>query len=234
MQAFKSDTVDWLNFAVFLNAWNLGSHGLGLSNEDASKPGAWHIVDSLLERYIVDKVRSMGRPLMSSLGHDLPTLVQLVTEPLAWHGLIIQSGLRSSLPSGKRKKKSGPADQSNSPVSNVFRDSIQSLCSIVEEVTKWLRVEIKKSEDEDVETILSSFQRKAQIEGPGQVFQVLQALITSASDAELGSRISLALKSWSHIDVTRKLVSGQRKVLIELLQICDAKFKLFQSLKQQI
>lgn len=233
MQAFNSDTVDWLNFAVFLNAWNLGSHELGLSDEDGCRPGTWHIVNSLLERYIVEKVRSMG-PLISSLGCDLPTLVQLVTEPLAWHGLIIQSCVRSALPSGKRKKKSGSVDQSNSPVSNAIRDSIQSLCSIVEEVTKWLRVQIKKSEDENVEIILSSFQRKEQTVGPGQVFQVLQALISSTSDTELGDRISQTLKSWSHVDVARKLVTGQRKVMSEFLQICDSKFKLLQSLKQQI
>lgn len=232
-EAFNSDTVDWLNFAVFLNAWNLGSHELGLSDEDGCRPGTWHIVNSLLERYIVEKVRTMG-PLISSLGCDLPTLVQLVTEPLAWHGLIIQSCVRSALPSGKRKKKSGSVDQSNSPVSNAIRDSIQSLCSIVEEVTKWLRVQIKKSEDENVEIILSSFQRKEQTLGPGQVFQVLQALISSASDTELGDRISQTLKSWSHVDVARKLVTGQRKVMSEFLQICDSKFKLLQSLKQQI
>ncbi|RVW56844.1 N-terminal acetyltransferase B complex auxiliary subunit NAA25 [Vitis vinifera] len=183
-EAFNSDTVDWLNFAVFLNAWNLGSHELGLSDEDGCRPGTWHIVNSLLERYIVEKVRSMG-PLISSLGCDLPTLVQLVTEPLAWHGLIIQSCVRSALPSGKRKKKSGSVDQSNSPVSNAIRDSIQSLCSIVEE--------------------------KRTDRGPGQVFQVLQALISSTSDTELGDRISQTLKSWSHVDVARKLVTGQRK-----------------------
>ena len=239
VQAFNSDTVDWLNFAVFLNAWNLSSHELGLSGEDRSRPGTWHIVNSLLERYILDKFRSMG-PDISSLGCDLPTLVQLVAEPLAWHGLIIQSCVRSTLPPGKRKKKSGAgaADQSNSPISNAVRHSIQSLCSIVEEIMKWLRVQIKKPEDENVEILLSSFQRKAETEtetkGPGQVFQVLQDLTSSASDIELGDRICQALKPWSHIDVARKLVTGQRKVLSEFLHICDSKFRLLQSLKQQI
>ncbi|WJZ89167.1 hypothetical protein VitviT2T_008405 [Vitis vinifera] len=179
-EAFNSDTVDWLNFAVFLNAWNLGSHELGLSDEDGCRP-----------------------------------------EPLAWHGLIIQSCVRSALPSGKRKKKSGSVDQSNSPVSNAIRDSIQSLCSIVEEVTKWLRVQIKKSEDENVEIILSSFHRKEQTVGPGQVFQVLQALISSTSDTELGDRISQTLKSWSHVDVARKLVTGQRKFPGPTLEVRD-------------
>lgn len=232
MQAFNSDTVDWLNFAVFLNAWNLGSHELGLSDEDGCKPGTWRIVNSLLQRFIVEKVRSMG-PLISSLGRDLPILVQLVAEPLAWHGLIIQSCVRSALPSGKRKKKSGAADQINSPVSNAIRDSTQSLCCIVEEIIKCLRVQIKKSEDENMEIVLSSFQRKGQTEGPGQVFQVFQDLIQSASDVELGDRICRALESWSHMDVARKLGTEQRKVLFKFLEICDSKLKLLQSLKQQ-
>ncbi|KAK9279563.1 hypothetical protein L1049_013242 [Liquidambar formosana] len=134
-EAFSSDIVDWVTFAVFLNAWNLNSHELGLPYGDGCKPGTWHIVDSLLEKYIREKVRSMG-PLICSPGSDLPVLVQLVTEPLAWHGLVIQSCIRSSVPTGKKKKKSGSADQSHSPLSHAIRDSIQSLCGTLEEVTE--------------------------------------------------------------------------------------------------
>ncbi|KAA8549465.1 hypothetical protein F0562_001149 [Nyssa sinensis] len=232
-EALGSYLVDWMNFAVFLNAWNLTSHKPGLPDSDICRPGTWHIVNSLLGKYILEVVRSTG-PLVSSPGCDLHVLVQLVTEPLAWHGLIIQSCVRSSLPSGKKKKKGGPAEQSNSQLTHEIRDSIQSLCGVLEDVTKWLREQINGQVDDKLEATLSILRRNEPIEGPGKVFQILETLISSINDIELGERISQALKSWSPVDVVRKIVTGQRTLLCEFLRICELKVKALQSLKLHV
>lgn len=232
LQTFDSDLIDWLNFAVFLNAWNLSSHELAQLDFDGYKAGSWqHIVDSLLEKYISGKVRSID-PLICSPCVDLPILVQLVSEPLAWHGLVLQSCIRSSLPSGKRKKKGGP--DSTSPVFHAIRESIQSLCGTIEDVMKWLREQINRPEDENLETTLSFLKEKGQNEGPGQVFEIVETFASSINDTELGNWISQAVKCWNPIDVARKMVTGKCTVLLEFLQICESKMKLLQALKLQI
>lgn len=207
----------------------MSSHELGCADGDKCYPQTWHMVDSLLEKYILEKIGSTESPICSPMV-DFPVLVQLVTEPLAWHGLVIQSCIRSSLPSGKKKKKTGPADPSS--LSHV-RDTVLSLCDTVEKVTKWVREQINRSEDENLESLLSSVQNKGQ-DGPGQALQTIETLVLSANDTELGDRISQALKTWSHVDVARKIVTGKFTVFSEFLQICESKFKMFQSLKQQI
>ncbi|KAM5583076.1 N-terminal acetyltransferase B complex auxiliary subunit NAA25 [Rosa sericea] len=221
-EVFGSDLIDWINFSVFLNAWNLSSHEIGLANGRCA--------DSILEKYVSDKVSSM-ETLITSPWVDLPILVQLVTESLAWHGLVIQSCVRSCFPSGKKKKKTGFADQS---CLSRIRDSVLSLCNTLEKVRKWLKEQINRPEDENLETLLSSLQKKEQIEGPGQVFQIIETFTSSINDTELGDRISQSLKSWGHVDVGRKIVAGKCTVLSEFLRICDSKSKLFQALKQQI
>jgi N-terminal acetyltransferase B complex non-catalytic subunit len=228
--------IDWLNFAVFLNAWNLSSHEVAQpdGNGHGHRPGTWHIVDSLLEKYISEKVGSMDPHICSPCG-DLPILVRLVTEPLAWHGLVLQTSVRSSLPSGKKKKKVG-SDQPTSPVSHAIRDSIKSLCGTVEHVTKWLREQIiNRPEDENLETILSYVQKKGQNEGgPGQVFKILETWVSSINETQLGERISQAVKSWSPVDVARKIVTGKCRVASEFLKICESKLKSLHAMKQRI
>ncbi|GMI92020.1 TRANSCURVATA 2, NatB auxiliary subunit [Hibiscus trionum] len=232
-EVFGSDVIDWLNFAVFFNAWSLNSNEFGQS-EDKCTPGSWHLVNSLLENYILSKLRSMG-PLIQSPQGDLPILVQLVTEPLAWHGVVIQSCVRSCVPSGKKKKKSGSADQSISLLSHAVRDAIQSLCSILEEVAVWLQDQIKSPEDNKIDILVSSLKRNGQNGGgPGQVFHILETLISSADETELGNWISQALRAWSSVDVGRKIVTGQSRVLSEFCRICESKIKSLRSLKQQI
>lgn len=230
MQVFGSDLIDWINFSVFVNAWNLSSHEIGLANGEGGLSRAWRCADSLVEKYVSDKVSSM-ETLITSPWVDLPILIQLVTESLAWHGLVIQSCIRSSFPSGKKKKKAGFADQS---CLSLLRDSVVSLCNTLEKVRKWLKEQINRPEDENLETLLSSLQKKEQMEGPGQVFQIIGTFTSSINETDLGDRISQSLKSWSHVDVGRKIVAGKCTVLSEFLRICDSKSKLFQALKQQI
>ncbi|KAJ7964264.1 phagocyte signaling-impaired protein [Quillaja saponaria] len=230
---FGPDLIDWLNFTVFLNVWSLNSPELVQPDGNGCRPCTWSILDSLLEKYILEVVRSMDTQLCAHWS-DLPVLVQLVTEPFAWHSLIIQSCVRSALPSGKKKKKSGPYELSSSNLPHTIRDSVQLLSGILEEIMKWLRERINRSEDENLEDILSPLQRNGQNEGPGQVYQILVDCISSMNEIELGNHISQSLKSWSPSDVARKIVTGKCKVLTEFLMICESKLKLFQTLKQKI
>lgn len=227
IQAVDSNTVDWLNFAVFLNAWNCGSREV--LQQDAE---CWRTVNTLLERYILDKMRLTG-PLISSPGDVLPELVQLVTEPFAWHCLVISSSVRSCHPVGKKKKKSGLTDQSTCLISHAIRDAVQLSSGIMEKVRRWLKELINRPEDELMDTILSSIEGSAE-NGPGRVFQTLEAFRSSINEVEHGHRIAEASRSWHHADVARKMVTGQCMVLSEFLRICESKIKMLDALKQQI
>ncbi|CAH2069530.1 unnamed protein product [Thlaspi arvense] len=222
-ESLGSDLVDWLNFAVFWNAWSLSSHE------------HWRVLNSLFERLILDRIRSMGSSDMSSCYSDVQVLVQIITEPLAWHSLIIQACTRSSLPSGKKKKKTQHSDQlPSSPMSQAIKDSIQSLCSTVQEVSNWLLSQMNNPEDDQVEKFMSTLKRNEDAGGPGQVLGVLESLIASSEESVVGNRIFEALKSWSTADTARKTFMAQQSLLHEFLQICESKRKLMETLKQQM
>ncbi|XP_039050474.1 N-terminal acetyltransferase B complex auxiliary subunit NAA25-like [Hibiscus syriacus] len=231
-EVFGSDVIDWLNFAVFFNAWSLNSNEFG-QHEGKRTPVSWQLVNSLLENYVLSKLRSMG-PLIQSPQGDLPKLVQAVTEPLAWHGVVIQSCVRSCVPSGKKKKKSGSTGQSISLLSHAVRDAIQSLCSILEEIVRWSQDQIKSPEDNKIDILVSSLKTNGQNGGPGHVFHILETLASSPNETELGNWISQALRAWSPVDVGRKIITGQSRVLSEFCRICESKIKALKSLKQQI
>lgn len=225
LQVLSSDIVDWMNFVVFLNAWNQNSHEIGFSARET-----WNLVNCLLKKYILEKITSIG-PLVSSPGSNLPVLVQLITEPVSWHSLVIQSCARTLVPSGKKKKKSGSADQNTNLQSHEIQDSIQSLCDIIGEVTKWVNVQIKEPDDKKFESIFSSLQRNEHSQGPGKIVFMLENFISSANDVQLGDRIFQALQQWSAADVARKILAGQRTLLSEFLRICEVKVKSLQALK---
>lgn len=226
-QALGSDLIDWLNFSVFLNAWNLASHEIKVSDKESSSHSTWNMVNSLLKMYILEKIGSSGS-LLSSPGSDLPLLVQLLTEPLSWHSLIIQSCVRSMFPSGKKKKKGGPAELT-ALHSRELLDSIQSLCETIGAVTKWLNEQLM--ERNKFETVFSLLPGNAESEGPGKIFSMLENFVSSASHLELGDRITEALLSWKASDVVRKLVAGQETMLSEFLRICESKVGSLQELK---
>ncbi|CAA2953699.1 phagocyte signaling-impaired isoform X1 [Olea europaea subsp. europaea] len=233
LEALGPAIVDWMNFAVFYNAWNLNSHEIRLSDKDDSSSGTWHLVNLLMRKYVLEKIESTGS-LISSPGSDFPILVQLVTEPLAWYSLIIQSCIRSLLPSGKKKKKGGLAEQINSKLFHELQNAIQSVCDIIQMVAKWLSDQIDQADDENFEAIFSSIHRDASTGGPGKVFQILSSSMSVMEDSELGERISQALQSWSPADVTRKIINGQTTLISEFLKICKLKVKSLQALKLQI
>ncbi|KAF5189246.1 N-alpha-acetyltransferase 25, NatB auxiliary subunit [Thalictrum thalictroides] len=231
-EVFGSNLVDWLNFAVFFNAWKLGSHEVVSSLGDECRSSSWILVSSLIEKFTVGKLKSM-KPLIQSPGIDIPLLVQIVTEPMAWHSIVLQSCIRSILPSGKKKKKSGQTDNSNSSLFQEIHSSVQSLCDMMEEVTQWLNEQLNTPEEENLNVLLSYLPGRGCNQGPGKVLQVLEALASSSTDLEHGDRISKALCSWRSNDILRKIVIGQRNVLSEFHHICKSKLPVLHSLRQQ-
>ncbi|KAF6146678.1 hypothetical protein GIB67_008964 [Kingdonia uniflora] len=131
--------------------------------------------------------------------------------PLALHNLVIQSCIRASYPSGKRKKKSRPTtDLLTSPLFQAIQGSIESLRGTLEEVTKFLRDQINPSDDEILDKLFAPFQRKRCSEGPGQIIHILEDLASDSTEEEHGDRIARALQSWSSIGCLRKILVGQR------------------------
>ncbi|KAK1412739.1 hypothetical protein QVD17_34222 [Tagetes erecta] len=230
-EVFSSNLIDWMNFAVFLNAWNLNFHETN-SSDRRTFPINWQVLCCLLERCISETINST-KPLLSSPGTDLSILIQLVTEPLSWLGLVIRSCVRSSLPSGKKKKKGGPPDQSNSQLCIAVKDSITSLFSMIEKVTKWLKEQIDKPVDADVDFLISSLHREENDDGPGKVVKVLETLVLSIDDLEVGERVNRAIRSWKPVDVVRKITTAQGTALTEFFAICELKMKVLQELKRQ-
>lgn len=230
MQASSMDVVDWMNFAVFLNAWNLKSHEIRLSDTDNAGSGTWHIVNSLMKKYVLEKINSAG-PILTSPGTDFSILVQLVTEPLAWHVLILQSCVRTLVPSRKKKKKGGATEHSNSQPLHEILGSIQSICDTIEMVTKWLRGQIGKPNDEKLNMMYSLIQGDAETNGPGKVSKVLESSVSQLKNVELCDRLAVALRAWNPADVPRKIIKGQTTLLTEFLKICESKIKILQALK---
>ncbi|XP_047311685.1 N-terminal acetyltransferase B complex auxiliary subunit NAA25-like isoform X2 [Impatiens glandulifera] len=232
LEAIRPDLIDWVNFAVFLNAWNLSANEL--------KQNIWNMVKSLIERYILEEIESIGS-VVSSPGSNLPTVIQLVSESFSWHSLIIQAYVRSSLiPSGKKKKKGPPPPSEQQLVtspncSEGIRDSIESLSRLIEKVSQWLKENISNLDEKSLEVVLSSIQTKDQSGGgPGKVLEVLETSISLMSEVELGVQISQAVKSWSRVEVARRMVKGHHTVLLEFLRICESKVKSLRALKSHL
>ncbi|KAK1283393.1 hypothetical protein QJS10_CPB21g01457 [Acorus calamus] len=226
------ETIDWMNFAVFVNALYLCSNQHGVLNRDGQRASSWHIVDRLIQKCISERVLH-AQPILTCPGGDLSFFVQMVSETCAWHALIIQSCIRSLVPSGKKKKKVGPADQLNSPLLQSVCTSIESLHSVIESVKTWIDEQIGRPEDQNIDTLLSHLNVEKCDEGPGRVLGVLKQ-VSASVDSELGERILQAFQTWSYVDVIRKIVKGQHTVLSEFQRICDSKLKLLLSLKQSI
>ncbi|KAK4370295.1 hypothetical protein RND71_009770 [Anisodus tanguticus] len=203
-EAWSCNLIDWMNFLVFLNAWNLYSHEV--DRDSIKHGGTWLLVNLILKKYILDKVGLMG-PLESSPGCDLPNLVLLVTEPLAWHIMVIQSCARLLLPSGKRKRKVDLRTTVTFSCLNKYR--IYPVC-------------------------MRDYRADGEL-GPGKVYRVVETLTSSSTiDKDLGVRITRALQSWSPADITRKIITSQGTTLSNFLSICDSKIKSLKELKAHL
>ncbi|XP_042418607.1 N-terminal acetyltransferase B complex auxiliary subunit NAA25-like isoform X2 [Zingiber officinale] len=225
------DIISWLNFTVFVNAWNLCCHQLESPRKDSSM-NSWSVVDYMLRSCISEQL-THPETVLAVPGSNLPVLVQLVAEPLAWHILVIQSCIRSMLPAGKKKKKTGLVDSLNSSYAHAVCDSVQCLISVLQDIGKWVSNQIRKSEDQDVDRLLSHLQRSSSKEELGSILSILEAS-ESMSVSEVGERISAASQSWSAATVCRKISAAQHSLLSQFLSICESKLKLLYSINKSI
>ncbi|KAH0465541.1 hypothetical protein IEQ34_005644 [Dendrobium chrysotoxum] len=222
--------VDCMNFAVFLNAWNLCSNHPLLLHQDGVNLISWNVVENLVTTCIAEQLIS-ARRVLDGPGSNLPILVQLITEPFTWHALVIKSCLRSMLPLGKKKKKSGLSDHLNLRHLSLVSYSIDCLSNGIQKVHKWLEDQINGSEDSRLDILLSQVKVMQSETGPGSVLRILEEC-ASSSHPELGERIYGALQLWSSTDVIRKLVNSQASLLLKFQDICGAKLKMLEVMKR--
>lgn len=229
-QDFGPDIIGWLSFIVFVNASNLWCQ------EPSPEDGItswWSIVDGLFRSCIAEQLMHVDATMVAP-GKNVSVLVQVVTEPFSWHILVIQSCIRSMLPSGKKKKKTGLGDQLNSPDMQAVRHSIQCLNDMLLDLCRWTTGQINRPEEQNLDDIMSHIQKRdTEEDGPGPVVRILEES-TSTRNSELGERISAALQSWSSATVCRKIYGARNKMLSQLLCICESKLKLLHSIKQSL
>ncbi|KAL6630986.1 hypothetical protein ACP70R_028326 [Stipagrostis hirtigluma subsp. patula] len=222
---FAPDIVSWMSFAVFINAWNLSSHESVIPGTDRSSPNSWQIVDNLVKSCIEEQLTDANR-MLTSPGNNVPLLVRMITEPMSWHLLAIQSCLRALAPQGKKKKKGGPSDQPNIPQLQAIQSSVRSMIDTLQSVHTWLSDQMKP--EEQGLDILLSYVQGTSTEGPGQISRILDAS-AAVANSEIGGRIGQSLESWSSAGVMRRIVGAEHETLAELKKICDSKLKLLKS-----
>lgn len=225
--------IEWTSFAVFVNAFNLFSHSVGFPDKDGKEKITWHVVDNLLGMLVEENLES-AQPLLQCPGSILPLLVQIVSEPLSWHCLILQSSIRSLTPAGKRKKRTGLVDQLQTPLVCSVKTSAQKLYDVIQMVADWCRKQIDTSEDEKLDALSSCVQFKSSDGSSRRMLKLLEETVAASSSLEVADRILRALETWSAEDVLRKVISGQKKMLSEFHNICISKLKLLNSLQQLI
>ncbi|KAI4368924.1 hypothetical protein MLD38_017425 [Melastoma candidum] len=231
VEVFGADLIDWVNLAVFFNAWRVSSHEEAKVAEGYNFH-CWKDVDSLLKKCLVHKLETISTD--TSIMSDLPLILQLMTEPLAWHCLFLQSCIRILVPSGKKKKKTGSGDHSSPKLASAVRDSVQSLIGFMEELQKWLREWVVKSEDDNLKRQFLSMTSRGGAEGPEKVYKILKDTVSSASSAEVGDRIMGALKSWNPSEHVLRVVAEQRAMLLQTLSICESRIGALNALNKQI
>ncbi|KAI3987272.1 hypothetical protein MKX01_031756 [Papaver californicum] len=233
MENIPVHVMSLMSFGVFEASWRLSSHDLD----------ALQRVDTVIEKYTQEKLRDMPQPLLSSPENGLTFLVQIVTEPIAWKSLVIQSCIRgtpkssvagASSSSGRRRNRRSehPVVKLTSEMTQSISSSIQSSCGIVEGIIEVLKRELNIPEDNKLEFLESPLQKREVREGPGHFIQTLQDMIPSSAD--VGTKIGQSFDSWNYRDVARKIINAQRKTLLESLDICESKLKFLGSLKQQL
>lgn len=173
-------------------------------------------------------------PALTSTGSEVLVLVQLVNESLSWHILIIQSFIKSVIPLGKKKKKSGSADKQNIniPLLKAMQASINCVSSAIGEVHKWVLDQLNSTEDHDVDILMSYLTTDGNSVGPGKILNVLKESLGEVEESEVGDRIYDTVKSWNPTSVLRKIAQAQCRLLTDFSRICDSKLRVLESLKQ--
>ncbi|RRT35835.1 hypothetical protein B296_00055406 [Ensete ventricosum] len=108
--------------------------------------------------------------------------------------------------------------------------SVRCLIDTIQHIEKWVADQTNRSEDQDLDILLSHVHRGDAEGGPGSVFQILEQNACTGN-ADIGDRILGALQSWSSATVCRKIVGAQRRMLSHLLGICQSKLKLLHSMQ---
>ncbi|XP_066362409.1 N-terminal acetyltransferase B complex auxiliary subunit NAA25-like isoform X2 [Miscanthus floridulus] len=222
---FAPDIVSWMSFAVFINSWNLCSNVSVIPGTDQSSQNSWWIVDNLVKTCIDEQLTDTNQ-MLTSPGSNIPLLAWMVTEPISWHLLVIQSCMRSMAPQGKKKKKGGPSERPNTPHLQAIRSSVQCMADTLQRVQKCLSDQMKP-EDQALDILVSHLQGTS-AEGPGQITRVLDESAAAAS-SEIGGRIAHSLEPWSCACVMRRIVGAENETIAELRKICTSKLKLLAS-----
>ncbi|XP_006654275.2 N-terminal acetyltransferase B complex auxiliary subunit NAA25 [Oryza brachyantha] len=226
---FAPDIVSWMSFAVFINAWNLWSNESVIPKADQSSPSSWQIVDSLV-KICIEQLIDANRTLTSP-GNSIPVLVQMITEPISWHLLVIQSCVRSMAPQGKKKKKGGPSERPNIPRLQATQRSVQCMIETLRSVQSWLSDQTRP--EEQALDILMSYLQGGSDDGPGQIPCILEEN-SARHNPELGERFAQSLETWSSAGVIRRIVGAEKELLVELKKICDSKLKLLGSVSASL
>ncbi|XP_052155594.1 N-terminal acetyltransferase B complex auxiliary subunit NAA25 [Oryza glaberrima] len=227
---FTPDIVSWMSFAVFINAWNLWSNESVVPRADESSPSSWQIVDSLVKICVEEQLIDANR-ILTSPGNNIPVLVQMITEPISWHLVVIQSCVRSMAPQGKKKKKGGPSERPNVPRLQAIQRSVQCMIDTLRSVQSWLSDQMRP--EEQALDILLSYLQGGNEDGPGQISCILEEN-SARHNPELGERIAQSLETWSSAGVVRRIVGAEKELLVELKKICDSKLKLLASVSASL
>ncbi|KAG8085216.1 hypothetical protein GUJ93_ZPchr0010g7880 [Zizania palustris] len=227
---FAPDIVSWMSFAVFINAWNLWSNESLIPRADQSRLSSWQTVDSLVKICIEEQLIDANRTLTSP-GNNIPVLVQMITEPISWHVLVIQSCVRAIAPQGKKKKKGGPSERPNIPRLQAIKRSVQCIIDTLHSVQSWLSDQM--GPEEKALDILLSYLQGASEDGPGHITCILEEN-SARHNPELGGQIAQSLETWSTAGVIRRIVGAEHKMLVELKKICDSKLKLLGSVSSAL
>ncbi|CAL4900135.1 unnamed protein product [Urochloa decumbens] len=222
---FAPDIVSWMSFAAFINAWNLCSNEPVIPGTDRNSPNSWQIVDNLFRTCIEEQLTD-ARQMLTSPGNNIPLLARMVTEPISWHLLVIQSCMRAMTPQGKKKKKGSPLERPNTPRLQAIQSSVNCMADTLQGVQTWLSDQVKP-EEQALDTLLSHLQGTS-TDGPGQISRTLDES-AAAANSEIGGRIAQSLEPWSSASVLRKIVGAGDETIAELKKICSQKLKLLAS-----
>lgn len=222
---FAPDIVSWMSFAAFINAWNLCSNESLIPGIDQNSSNSWQIVDSLFKTCIEQHLTD-ARQMLTSPGNNIPLLARMVTEPISWHLLVIQSCMRSMTPQGKKKKKGGPLERPNTPHLQAIQSSVNCMADTLRSIQTWLSDQVRP-EEQALDALLSHLQGSS-TDGPGQISRTLDES-AAAANSEIGGRIAQSLEAWSSTSVVRRIVGAGDETVAELKKICALKLKVLSS-----